>query len=290
MVIVRSLLAFAVLAVVAGYAVWSQDTPLDITAPDAAPTAGTPGTTPPTSSEGGATEVSSALQMANQAFQMLANRQFPAAKQLYQDAASSDSRYQRMVEFVDNIMTRAQDLFEESWELENKYNNPLRRGTTSENITRDDLEKMLDMQMRLQVAQGDLLGDFTLAELGLEDAKDADTVTLGEYLGWRLRKTTEFKIYDQMAKRLYERQMRNARIRFLMEQRQERARRREELQQFRFEVQGGGFSVGAGGMGGMGMGGYGGGGGGGMMGGFGGGMMGGGMMGGFGGGMMGGFD
>jgi len=280
------LIAGALLAVLLVSPLWSQDTLFESALP--ADTTATPGSTDVTGiglttpGEGGTTEVSSALQMANQAFQMLANRQFQQAKQLYEDAAGTDPRYQPMVQFVDNIITRYREMSEEMWALEMKYNNPLEPEMTEEKITREDLEKMLDIQMRMQMAQGDLMGEFTLAELGLENVKDADTLTLGEYLGWRRRKSADYRIYDDIMKRVYNRQLRYARVEFTIRQRQERAQRRAELRQARMEVTGGGFSVGAGGFGGLG--GYGGGGGGGfgMMGGGGFGMMGGGfgMMGG----------
>ena len=241
--------------------------------------------------EGGASEVSSSLQMANQAFQMLANRQFQQAKQMYEDAASSDPRYERMVQFVDNIITRGQELYDEMMELQMKYENPMDPGTTYLDMTREDLEKQLDFQMKSQFAQGDIMGTFTLAELGLDDVKDADVLTLGEYLGWLRRKTVNYQVYDQLMKRVYERQKRYARLEFLMQQKQAKAQRRDEMRQARLESRGGGFgggmSSGMGSMGGfgggMGGGGFGGGMGGGMGGGFGGGM-GGGMAGGYSGG------
>jgi len=286
----RFMTAFLVVVLVASAPVWGQQTttglPFD---PNADPAAQGTQTTTSTDTTGGA-EVSSGLQLANQGYQMLAGRNFLQAKQLYEDAASADPRYQKMVQFVDNIIARAQDLQEEMWELEMKFNNPLQPEYTLEEISREDLNKMLEVQLKSQMAQGDLMGEFTLAELGLEDAKNADTLTLGEYLGWRRRKTINYRIYDQIMKKVYERQMRYARIEFLVQQRQERTQRREQLRQTRMEVTGGSFSVGGGGMGGLG-GGYG------LGGGMGGGMMGGGMMGGgfggmgggFGGGMMGGF-
>ena len=234
-----------------------------------------------TTAEGGS-EVSSSLQLANQAFQMLAGRQFELAKKLYQDAAAADPRYEPMVQFVDNIITRGTELYTEMYELQLKYENPLTPEVTIDQITREDMEKYLDFNVRSQLAQGDILGDFTLAELGLESVPGADTLTLGEYLGWRRRKSMNYRIYEEIMKGVYERQKRYARLDFLVQQKQAKVQRREELRQLRLEARGG---MGVGGFGGGGgMGGFGGGGGfGGMGGGFGGGMGGmggGGMMGG----------
>ncbi|HQO35828.1 MAG TPA: hypothetical protein PLG59_14290, partial [bacterium] len=149
-----------------------------------------------TTAEGGS-EVSSSLQLANQAFQVLAGRQYDLAKKLYQDAAAADPRYEPMVQFVDNIITRGTELYTEMYELQMKYENPLTPEVTLDQVTREDMEKFLDFNIRTQLAQGDILGDFTLAELGLESVPGADTLTLGEYLGWRRRKSVNYRIYEE---------------------------------------------------------------------------------------------
>ncbi|MFH1740797.1 MAG: hypothetical protein ABIH23_17455 [bacterium] len=305
MISLRSLPIIFACAIFAAFPAWSQETPVDTVTDvgtdtplvDTVADVGTDTTTTfdtttigePAATEEGSTEVSSSLQMANQAFQMLASRQYAAAKKFYEDAAAGDPRYERMVQFVDNIMTRGKELYEEMWELQRKYENPMTPETTIYQITKEDMDKMLDFGMRTELAQGELIGEFTLAELGLDDVKDADALTLAEYLGWRRRKSVNARIYDGIMKRVLKRQMRYQRLEFVMQQKQEQVRRREELRQVRMENRGGSMGIGGGGMGG-GMGSFGGGGGMGMMGGgeggFGGGGMG--MGGGFGGGGFGG--
>ncbi len=60
-------------------------------------------------------EIDAGLAMANQAFQTMRAGQFYQAKQLYEQAVSSDSKYSRMVEFCDNLIQREQQLQEDRW-------------------------------------------------------------------------------------------------------------------------------------------------------------------------------
>ena len=226
--------------------------------------------------EGGATSsVDSALSTANQAFLALQQRQFPMALAQYKSAAASNPEYQKMVNFTQAVIDRINEMMDDQMQL---YSKTMATNFRMEDLTRDEVNKMLAVAMKQQKA-GQQLGEVALiaeipiVELGL-DFQGADQVTLGEYLGWVRPRTPNQKIWQRARGRSLDREMIYAKMEILQQQRQERLTRVQDYRRRRLERQGGGLS-GSVGSGGGGMGGMMGGGMGGMGGGFGG--MGGGM-------------
>lgn len=212
------------------------------------------------------------LALANNAFLSLRNRQIQLALTQYQQAASSNPEYQKMVDFCEALLDRMQESFDEYTELFRKQSSPSFR---METLSREEINKILDYQYRMASA-GQALADMgTLAEipvneLGL-DFEGSDQMTVAEYLGWTRPRSANMRIYYRARKRALKRQLVYEKLQIYQQQLQEKIQRVEEARRRRLETSGAGGSFGY----------MGGGGGGGMMGGgMGGGMMGGGMMGG----------
>lgn len=244
---------------------------------------------PETSGDTGAAGSFDTVQsQANQAYQAMMNRQFQQAIQLYEQAAGSNSEYQKMVDFCNAILDRMQEMLEEQMEIFGK--------TTAQNfrieaLSREEVDRMLEYQFESMQA-GQALQDMgklattPVADLGL-DYEPVENYTLAEYLGWTQVRGANERIWHRARLRSLDRQMVFARREIIRQQQQERLQRIEEFRRRKLETQSGGLGVGAGGFGGGGFGGggFGGGGGGFGGGGFGGGGFGGG---GFGGGGFGG--
>lgn len=238
-------------------------------------------------SEGGSTGSFDQVQaLANQGYLALQGRQFQQAYQLYNQAASSNPEYKKMVDFCNNILNQLQEMYEEQMRIFGKTQMPTFRIST---LKKEDIDDMLDYQFKsLLAGQGlsDLgpLAEKTVYELGL-DFPGADKMKLAEYLGWSPAKSANLKIWDKARRQSLKRQFVFARFQAYQQRLQERLSTLEEYRRRKLENQNSMGGIG-GGIGGSMMGG-------GMMGGggFGGGMMGGGFGGGFGGGgmMMGGF-
>lgn len=227
---------------------------------------------------------------ANQAFLALMNRQFQAALQGYEAAAQGNPEYQKMVDFVNNILDRLQEIIDQQIEV---FGKTTAQNFRLEQLTKEEIDKMIEFQFEQNKAgqalqELGLIADIPVADLGL-DFEGADQMTLAEYLGWIRPRGTSQKIWYRARIRAMQRQLIYAKQEIYQQQRQERLQRIEEFRRRKLDRQssgsfgvtggGGGFGGGLGG-GGLGGGGFGGGGGG--FGGFGGGFGGGG--GGFGGG------
>ncbi len=216
---------------------------------------------------------------ANQAFNQLRQRQFRAALQLYEQAASTDDNYTKMVDFVQSILDRIKELEEEWQDIFGEAQQPEFR---MESVDKEKIDRMLEFQFK-QYAGGQslgelgMIGNIPLTDLGL-DFEGAENMVLAEYLGWISPRSANERIWDRIRRHSLRRQLTYAKLEIYQQQRQERIQRVEDLRRRKLERQGG--QIGGGFTGG---GGFGGGMGGGMGGGFGGGM--GGMGGGFGGGM-----
>ena len=208
--------------------------------------------------EGGATSsVDSALSTANQAFLALQQRQFPMALAQYKSAAASNPEYQKMVNFTQAVIDRINEMMDDQMQL---YSKTMATNFRMEDLTRDEVNKMLAVAMKQQKA-GQQLGEVALiaeipiVELGL-DFQGADQVTLGEYLGWGASPALPTKKYGNVpAADLIDREMIYAKMEILQQQRQERLTRVQDYRRRRLERQGGGLSgsvgSGGGGMGGM---------------------------------------
>ncbi|MGC9329371.1 MAG: hypothetical protein ACP5I1_17180 [Candidatus Hinthialibacter sp.] len=226
----------------------------------------------------------SALAQANQGFLALYNRQFLMAKQQYEQAASSNPEYQRMVDFCQNILDRMRDLSDEYMEIYGKVMSPNFR---MDQLKQEEINRMLEFQLRQNQAgqslgEMGLIADIPISDLGL-DYEGSEQISLGEYLMWVKPRSANERIWNRAYRRSLERSLVFAKQEIKQQQRQERFARLQESRRRRLDRQAaGGMGVGAG----MGGGGFGGGMmGGGMGGGMMGGGMGGGMMGGMGGGM-----
>jgi hypothetical protein len=229
----------------------------------------------------GSTGFDSTMAQANQAFMALSQRQFPMARQQYEAAASSNREYEKMVDFCQNIMDRLREIYAEQIEVFSKMMSPDFR---SEYLTRDEIDKMLELQIRQQQAgpsMGELglISEIPISDLGLI-YEGSDQMTLAEYVGWTRPRSANARIWHRARKRAIERSVMYALQEIKQQQRQERYQRMEEYRRRRLDRQGqGGIGVGGSMGGGMDMSMMGGGMGGGMGmgGGFGGGFGGGGM-------------
>nr|HQH72850.1 hypothetical protein [bacterium] len=233
--------------------------PSDASAPDALPaptlqtggeiTPGAPGEASSTSSG----SFDTTLAQANQAFMALMSRQFPMALQSYKTAASANSEYQKMADFCQNIIDRLQDIYKEQIDIYGKMMAPDFR---SESLSKEDIDRMLDFQLR-QMQAGQTLGelgliaDIPVSDLGL-DFEGADQTSLAEYLGWIRPRSANERIWFRARKRALERAMVYAKQEIKVQQRQDQFQRIEEYRRRRLDRQSSG-SMGIGG--GMGMGG-----------------------------------
>ncbi|MBN2329704.1 MAG: hypothetical protein JXR73_21365, partial [Candidatus Omnitrophica bacterium] len=190
----------------------------------------------------------SALAQANQGFLALYNRQFLMAKQQYEQAASSNPEYQRMVDLCQNILDRMRDLSDEYMEIYGKVMSPNFR---MEQLKQEEINRMLDFQLRQNQAgqtlgEMGLIADIPVSDLGL-DFEGSEQMTLGEYLMWIKPRSANERIWNRAFRRTLERSLIYAKQEIKQQQRQERFARLQESRRRRLDRQGsGGMGVGGG--------------------------------------------